>query len=122
MEFDVHYVTDNQITDYSDDSVTIKDTTYTTNIILTNNSIIDIKHIQNIDQITVESLESVFALKPDLVIFGSGKSIRFPSGKVMQALYKNSIGVEVMSVQALCRTYNFLVSENRKIACIVLFD
>ena len=122
MEFDVHYVTDNQITDYSDNSIVIKDVKYTTNIILTNNSIIDIKHIQNIDQITVESLEPILSLKPDLVIFGSGKSIRFPHAKVMQALYQNSIGTEVMSVQALCRTYNFLVSENRKIACVILFD
>jgi uncharacterized protein len=32
------------------------------------------------------------------------------------------VGVEVMDIQAACRTYNILVAEERKVAAALLFD
>jgi uncharacterized protein len=120
MEMNVHYVTDNQFTNYSDNSVTVNRKEYKTNIIVTNNEVHDFD-IKNISDIKVEDLSIVLEFKPDLVIFGTGVRVIYPDIKIIQFLQKNNIGYEVMSVQALCRTYNFLVSENRKIACFLLF-
>ncbi len=120
MDMNVHYTTDNQFTSYSDASVTIKGEEYRKNILVTNDNIIAFAH-NDIKQITVEGLTDVLAFEPDLVIFGTGDKIVYPDLKLLYELQRKQIGVEVMPIQALCRTFNFLVSENRKVACILLF-
>jgi uncharacterized protein len=121
MDMDLHYTTDNQFTSYSISSVTIKNVVYTTNIIVTNTQIFDCS-INDIKKINLLDLKLVLDSKPDLIIFGTGNQIIYPDVNLIMQLQKQGIGVEVMQIPALCRTYNFLVSENRKIACILLFD
>jgi uncharacterized protein len=62
----------------------------------------------------------LLALKPELVLFGSGVTFRFPDRSVMAAFAKAGIGFEVMDTPAACRTYNVLVSEDRRIAAALL--
>jgi uncharacterized protein len=57
--------------------------------------------------------ERLIALKPELVIFGSGPRIRFPSAALMRPLIERRIGFETMDTAAACRTYNVLVGEGR---------
>jgi uncharacterized protein len=38
----------------------------------------------------------------------------------MQSLTKRGIGVEVMDMQAACRTYNILLAEERRVAAALL--
>ena len=40
----------------------------------------------------------------------------------MPALSEARIGVEVMDLQAACRTYNILMAEERKVAAALLFQ
>jgi hypothetical protein len=46
---------------------------------------------------------------------------RFPHPRVTAALAQAGVGVEVMDLQAACRTYNILVAEERKVAAALLF-
>ena len=72
-----------------------------------------------------ESLEQshfdeLLELSPEVIVFGSGNSIRFPQPAWLQALYAKRIGVETMDTQAACRTYNFLAGEGRKVVAALL--
>lgn len=116
----VHYTVDNQFTNYSDISVTIKEQEYSKNILVTNSSI-ELFKSTDVKSIQIEDLTSALSTKPDLIIFGTGAKIVYPDAKLIQALQNMATGVEVMTIQALCRTFNFLISENRKIAAILLF-
>ncbi|MFN8770061.1 MAG: Mth938-like domain-containing protein [Neisseriaceae bacterium] len=118
MEMNLHNITDNQFTSYTKESVTVNKKEYKSNIIVTNNGVFDF-NIAKIEDIKLEDLSVVFDFNPDLVIFGTGDKVIYPNMKIFQIFYNKSIGVEVMSIHALCRTYNFLVSEGRKIACIL---
>ena len=65
---------------------------------------------------------ALVALKPEVVLLGTGAKIRFPHPRLTSALSQARIGVEVMDNQAACRTYNILMAEERKVAAALLFD
>ena len=61
-------------------------------------------------------------LNTELVIFGSGKQIRFPQVTWISSLIHKQIGIETMDTQAACRTYNILASEGRSVALALLLE
>ena len=62
------------------------------------------------------------ALGVEIVILGTGPRQRFPHPRLTAALAQARIGLEVMDVQAACRTYNILVAEERKVAAALLMS
>ena len=53
--------------------------------------------------------------------YGTGSRLRFPHPRLTAALTRARIGLEVMDVQAACRTYNILMAEERRVAAALLF-
>jgi uncharacterized protein len=72
------------------------------------------------EALTPAHFERIAALQPEVVIFGSGSRLRFPSPALLGALHKLRIGVETMDTAAACRTYNVLVSEYRSVVAALL--
>jgi uncharacterized protein len=66
--------------------------------------------------------DRILALRPEVVIFGSGARLRFVSPALMRALIEQRIGVETMDTPAACRTYNVLVSEGRSAVAALLLE
>ena len=78
------------------------------------------------DAPSFESLETghfarLAALLPELVIFGSGPRLRFPSSVLLRPLIEARIGFETMDTAAACRTYNVLLAEGRSVVAALLF-
>ena len=74
------------------------------------------------DALTVQDFSFISDLKPEIVLLGTGARQRFPHPRLTRALAEAGIGLEVMDVQAACRTYNILVAEERKVAAALLFE
>jgi uncharacterized protein len=55
-------------------------------------------------------------------LLGTGPRQRFPHPRLTRALAEARIGLEIMDLQAACRTYNILVAEERKVAAALLFE
>ena len=70
--------------------------------------------------LTLADFNAVLELAPELVVFGSGRSFRFPDARIMAAFSQRRIGFEVMDTPAACRTYNVLMSEGRNVAAALL--
>jgi uncharacterized protein len=68
-----------------------------------------------------EHFAALAALKPEVVLLGTGARLRFPHPSLSAALARARIGLEVMDVQAACRTYNILAAEERNVAAALLF-
>jgi uncharacterized protein len=64
--------------------------------------------------------EHVLALKPELVIFGSGARHRFVPPALYRCLIDARIGLETMDSAAACRTYNVLAAEGRSVVAALL--
>ena len=83
-----------------------------------------------IEQWDVAAFESLAAedfaflknLGVEIILLGTGKRQRFPHPRLTAALAQAGIGLEVMDVQAACRTYNILVAEERKVAAALLLE
>ena len=73
-----------------------------------------------------ELTEAMFAelagLPLEILILGTGAKLRFPSPGLTRSLYEARIGLEVMDTQAACRTYNILLSEDRRVGAAILID
>ena len=74
------------------------------------------------DQLTAEHFALLASLKPELVIFGSGARLQFPSPVFLQGLMAQRIGVETMDTLAACRTYNILAGEGRHVIAALLIE
>jgi uncharacterized protein len=61
-------------------------------------------------------------LGAEIVLLGTGPRQRFPHPRLTAELARAGIGLEVMDLQAACRTYNILVAEERKVAAALLFE
>lgn len=59
---------------------------------------------------------------PELVIFGSGRRLRFVRPAVLKSLIDRRIGVETMDTAAACRTFNILAGEGRRVLAALLIE
>jgi len=57
----------------------------------------------------------------EVLLLGTGPRQRFPHPRLTRALAARRVGIEVMDLQAACRTYNILVAEGRRVAAALLF-
>jgi uncharacterized protein len=72
--------------------------------------------------LTAEDFAFLKNLGAEIVLLGTGPRQRFPHPRLTAALAQAGIGLEVMDLQAACRTYNILVAEERKVAAALLFE
>jgi uncharacterized protein len=62
----------------------------------------------------------VLALQPELVLIGTGETLRFPAVEHYACLIQQNIGVEIMDSTAACRTYNILLGEGRNVVAGII--
>ena len=77
---------------------------------------------RSFDALTAADFSFLKSLNAEIVLLGTGPKQRFPHPRLTAALVQAGIGLEVMDVQAACRTYNILVAEERKVAAALLFE
>ncbi|OZB46136.1 MAG: hypothetical protein B7X46_00905 [Thiomonas sp. 15-66-11] len=65
--------------------------------------------------LTEADFTRLIALRPEIVIIGTGTQQQFPHPSLLQPLMAQGIGFEVMNTAAACRTYNILASEGRRV-------
>lgn len=65
--------------------------------------------------LTMADLEPALALEPTIVLVGTGHDRSVPNVELMAALAARGIGLEIMSTQAACRTFNVLLQERRRV-------
>ena len=106
----------NLVTAYSASEVRIGEKILKHSCVLTARDLISDFRPQTLDELTIADLDVVFALEPEIVIIGSGPRQHFPDPSLIGAVLSRGIGCEVMDTGAACRTFNVLVSEDRRVA------
>ena len=77
--------------------------------------------VKGFDQLSAQDFAFLKNLNAEIVLLGTGSRQRFPHPRISAELARAGIGLEVMDLQAACRTYNILVAEERKVAAALLF-
>ncbi len=75
---------------------------------------------ESFESLTQSSFDELLRFSPELVLFGSGNRIQFPSPQLIQGLFQRRIGVETMDNGAACRTFNVLAGEGRHVVLALL--
>ena len=75
---------------------------------------------QAMDELAAADLEPALALRPEVLLLGSGARQVFPPAALLAELHGRRIGFEVMDTGAACRTYNLLVAEGREVAAALI--
>lgn len=74
------------------------------------------------DALTAGHFEWLARHKLDILLLGTGTRLRFPHPSLTRALIEARIGLEVMDIGALCRTYNYLATEGRSVGAALLIE
>lgn len=75
-----------------------------------------------IAELTSDHLALCLALDPEIVLIGTGRTQVFPPAGTIIGLQAQGIGVEIMANPAACRTFNVLLSEERRVVLALLMD
>jgi uncharacterized protein len=112
----------NTFTGYGDDYIEINERRFTNSLIVRPEGEIENWPVKRLADLTAKNFDQLLNALPELVIFGSGKTLRFVHPRLYANLTARQIGLETMDVGAACRTYNILMSEGRKVACAILIE
>lgn len=112
----------NAITAYSPGGITVNGQEHRASLVIPWRGELRPWPCRALDELTAGLFESLLALEPELVIFGSGTRLRFPSPALLRPLIERGIGIETMDTAAACRTYNVLAGEDRRVVAALLLE
>ena len=110
----------NLIRAYAPNRITINEEVYTTSLIVTPRQVVTEWPPVSFADLLAEHFETIVPLRPEVVILGTGARLQFPAPSLTRSLVEAGIGIEVMDTGAACRTYNFLMSDGRRVAAALL--
>ena len=112
----------NTFTAYGEGYVSINGVRHDYNVIVQPDSLIPKWTQADFDSLTIADFEILAGLDAEIILLGTGQQLRFPRPELMRPLVQAQKGLEVMDLQAACRTYNILAAEGRKVAVGLLLS
>ena len=110
----------NLIRSYAPGEIRIGETVVRGSCLVTADQIVSDWRPQTVADLTLDDLQQVIGMKPEVVVIGSGPRQQFPAPEILGAVLSRGIGCEVMDTGAACRTYNILASEGRTVVAALL--
>jgi len=95
-------------------SIVIDDQRHTRSVIVGARLLIDQWSVESLDELDEQAIAPLIEHKPELVVLGVGERQQLPSPELQHRFYRHGIGLECMTLAAACRTFNVLMSENRR--------
>ncbi|HEU4669735.1 MAG TPA: Mth938-like domain-containing protein [Dyella sp.] len=99
----------------SADGVTVGDREIASSFVLAPDQLVEGWPVADARMLAPSHAEPVLALRPELVLLGSGERQVFPPMAFMAAFLGKGIGIEVMDNAAAARTYDLLAGEGRRV-------
>lgn len=112
----------NLIRSYSPREIRVADQLFQRSCIITADTVLADWRPTRIEDLEERDLEPLFALKPDVVLLGTGTQQRFPPAAIRAAFAQRRVPVEAMDLGAACRTFNILVQEERRVCAALLLQ
>ena len=109
----------NLFTGYGAGYVSINDQKYEHHVVVAPDNAVAEWDAESFEALTPAHFEALLALKPEIVLLGTGERLRFPRPEITRALAESQVGLEVMDTKAACRTFNILMAEGRQVVAAV---
>lgn len=105
----------NAIRSYRDGQIQIGSMIYQKSLIVSKNTIIHDWGVSSVKELNIALIEPLLNFNPDLIIIGDQQGTMPVQMALMIHLSKHRIGLEKMSLEAACRTFNILLNEHRNV-------
>lgn len=107
---------------YGDGYVTIGNQRHSENLVILPKRLIPAWTPRQFETLIEDDFALLAELGAQILLLGTGRTLRFPALRLTRPLIEAGIGLEVMDTHAACRTYNILAGERRNVACALLID
>ena len=110
----------NVIRGYGGGELRVNEDVYRGAVIVSPSAVIAEPNVHGLQDLEQVDLARILALKPEMVLLGTGARQSFPPPAFGAQFLRAGIGFEVMDTGAACRTFNVLVMEQRQVAALLL--
>jgi uncharacterized protein len=110
----------NVVRAYGSGELRVNESVYRGAVILSASTVMAEPNIHILEDLIAIDVSRILALKPELVLLGTGARQIFPAASFGAQFLRAGIGFEVMDTGAACRTFNVLVAEHRQVAALLL--
>lgn len=110
----------NTVTGYGPGSIAVNEVTYPHSVWMAPEGPVRAWDVRSMEALEERALTDIMALRPDILILGTGARQQFPAPALARRLREARIGLEVMDTQAACRTYNILMAEGRNVVAALI--
>lgn len=112
----------NLIHGYTRTSVSVNGEAHTSSILVPPTGPVLPWPVRSLGDLTEAHFEAVVEARPEVLILGTGATLRFAHPGLLRRLMAVRIGVETMDTAAACRTFNILVGEGRQVMAALLIS
>lgn len=109
-----------QITGYGANFVAVNGVRYEHSVVVMARTILTDWAVASVAELADHHVARLAALKPEVVLLGTGPRTRFPSPSVLRPLIDERIGYEIMDTGAACRTFGVLSAEGRQVLAALI--
>ncbi|MGH8678940.1 MAG: Mth938-like domain-containing protein [Burkholderiales bacterium] len=106
----------NSVSGYGPGYIVVNGNRYEASLVVLPDKIIERWGAPAAESLDEAALRFLATLGVEIVLIGTGKTLKFPEAQNLRWLIEAGIGFEIMDTNAACRTYNILVAEDRKVA------
>lgn len=110
----------NLFTGYGPGYVEVNGKRYGASLVVAGDRLVADWPLPSVAEISADHLAAILALKPEIILLGTGATFVFPDRARLAPLYNAGLGVEVMDTPAACRTYNILLGEGRNVVAALI--
>ena len=110
----------NMFTGYGAGYVEVNRTRYAASLVVGAESLVTDWPLESVDALAADHMAAILAMKPEIVLLGTGATFAFPEPARLAPLREARVGVEVMDTPAACRTYNILLGEGRNVVAALV--
>ena len=110
----------NLIRSYRAGEIRINDSVLRDAVIVSASALIAQPELRQVSDLAAEHATRILALDPEVVLLGTGQRQTFAAASFSAQFLRAGIGFEVMDTGAACRTFNVLVTEQRRVVALLL--
>ncbi len=110
----------NAFTGYGEGYVLVNGSRHERSLIVLARRLVENWGVARVEDLAEADMGVLAGLEVEILLLGTGQSLRFPPPRLLQPLAAARTGVEVMDTPAACRTYNILLAEGRNVAAALI--
>lgn len=76
--------------------------------------------LSSLENLSKQELENLLQYKPEIILIGTGRKSWFLPADLIAFIQQQGVGIETMTTEAACRTYNVLLNEDRNVLAALL--